>query len=174
MAALGERPELGFVHGVWREGDRMVVAADAELPDRCVKTDLPADGQWADIRLRWHHPALYLVLLLSIVVYFIMAYYLSTSVIVRVGLTESVLSTGRWARSLVWTLVLGGGVLCLAGVVAHEPTLVWSGGVLMVLAIPVFLLRPRIIWATRMERGFVWIAGGHPDYLARLPQWKGW
>jgi hypothetical protein len=33
-----------------------------------VKTDLPADGQWADIRLRWHHPALYLLLILGIVV----------------------------------------------------------------------------------------------------------
>jgi hypothetical protein len=174
MAASDERAELGFVHGVWREGDRMVVSAGAELPDRCVKTDLPADGQWADIRLRWHHPALFLLLILGIVVYFIMAYYMSTSVIVRVGITESVLSTGRWTRNFVSTLVLGGGVLCVAGVVAHDPALLWTAGVLLVLAIPVFLLRPKIIWATRMERGYVWIAGVHPDYLARLPQWKGW
>ena len=174
MAASDERAELGFVRGVWREGDRMVVAADAELPDRCVKTDLPADGQWADIRLRWHHPALYLVLILGIIVYFIMAYYMSTSMIVRVGITEPVLNAGRWTRSLVWTLVLGGVVLCVVAAAVRDPALFWAGGVLLVLAVPVFLLRPRIIWATRMERGCVWIAGVHPDYLARLPQWKGW
>lgn len=174
MAVPDERAGLGFVHGVWREGDHMVVAADAELPDRCVKTDLPADGQWADIRLKWHHPALYLLLILGIIVYFIMAYYLSTSVIVRVGITESVLSTGRWTRSLVWTLVLGGLVLGVVAFAAHDPALLWASGVLLALAIPVFLLRPRIIWATRMERGYVWIAGVHPGYLARLPQWKGW
>lgn len=31
--------DAGFVHGVWRGGSRMVVAEDAELPDRCVKAE---------------------------------------------------------------------------------------------------------------------------------------
>jgi hypothetical protein len=173
MAASDERVELGIVHGVWRAGDRLVVAADAELPDRCVKTDLPADGQWADIRLQWHQPALYLLLLLGIVPYFIVAYFMSTSVIVRVGITEETLSAGRWTRNLVWTLVLGGIVLCAVAVAAHDPAVLLAGGLLLALAVPVFLLRPRIIWATSMERGYVWIAGVHPDFLARLPEWKG-
>jgi hypothetical protein len=41
----------------------------------------------------------------------------------------------------------------------------------MVLAIPVFFLRGRLIWASRIEHGYVWIAGVHPNYLARLPEW---
>jgi hypothetical protein len=163
--------DSGVVHGVWRAGRRMVVAGDAEFLDRCVKTDLPAEGEWADLRLRWHHPALYLVLLVNIIVYFIVAYFASTSVVVHVGITHRALFAARRAWRLTWALVLVGLALCAAAVLAG-PALLWGPGVaLMVVAIPVFLLRARIVWPTRIEHGYVWLAGVHPDYLARLPEW---
>lgn len=169
--AMGEGIELGVVHGVWRSGKRMVMAEDAELPDRCVKTDQPADGEWADIRLQWHHPALYLVLLVNLIVYIIVAYLASTRVIVHVGITLPVLASARRARRLTWALLLAGFALCTVAAVTSFPLLLWPGGALMVLSIPVFFLRGRLIWATRIEHGYVWIAGVHPDYLARLPEW---
>lgn len=43
----------------------------------------------------------------------------------------------------------------------------------MIAAIPVFPLRARIVWPTRIEHGYVWLGGVHPDYLARLPEWPG-
>jgi hypothetical protein len=170
--ATGRRIELGVVHGVWRSGKRMVMAEDAELPDRCVKTDRPADGEWADIRLQWHHPALYLVLLVNLIAYFIVAYFVSTRVIVRVGITTPVLASARRARQLTWALPLAGIALCMVAATASLPLLLWPGGALIVVSIPVFFLRGRLIWATRIEHGYVWIAGVHPDYLARLPEWR--
>ena len=119
----GQNIELGVVHGVWRSGKRMVMAEDAELPDRCVKTDRPADGEWADIRLQWHHPALYLVLLVNLIAYFIVAYFVSTRVIVRVGITIPVLASARRARQLTWALPLAGIALCIVAATASLPLL---------------------------------------------------
>ena len=170
--AQDEGVELGVVHGVWRSGKRMVMAEDAELPDRCVKTNRPADGEWADIRLQWHHPALYLVLLVNLVVYFIVAYFVSTRVVVHVGITLPVLASARRARRLTWALLLAGLALCVLAATVPLPLLLWPGGALMVLSIPIFFLRGRLIWASRIEHGYVWVAGVHPDYLARLPEWR--
>jgi hypothetical protein len=170
-AVLADEKRLGVIQGVWRCGDRMVMRIDAELPDRCVKTNVPADGQWADIRLSWHHPALYLVILLNLVAYFIVAYFVRTSVIVRVGLTQSALNSARRARVLMWVLFLGGVSFCAAAFAAEFPPLFWLGLALVLLAIPVFLWGARIVWADKIEPGYVWIAGVHRDYLAELPEW---
>jgi len=162
--------DSGVVHGVWRAGNLLVLAEDAELPDRCVKTGLPAEGGWVEVRLRWHHPALYLVLLAGIILYFIVAYFASTSVVVRVGITDRALSAARRGWRLTWALVLLGIALCVAA--AYGVPLLWAPGLaLMVVAIPVFLLRARLVWPTRIEHGYVWLAGVHPDYLAQLPEW---
>ena len=169
--AAGDGMNGGVVHGVWCSGKLMVLAADAELPDRCVKTDQPADGEWADIQLRWHHPALYLVALVNIILYFIVAYFVSTSAIVHVGITTAVVASARRARYLTWALLLVGLALCVVAAFAPLPLLWWPAGTLMLLSIPVYFLRGRLIWPTRIEHGYVWVAGVHPDYLARLPQW---
>jgi hypothetical protein len=169
--ATSEGMKIGATHGVWRSGEHMVMAEDAELPDRCVKTDRPADGEWADVRLRWHHPALYLVLLVGPIVYFIVAHFASTLVIVHVGITTAALASARRTRRLAWALLVAGIAFWVAAASAALMLLGWAGGALMLLSIPVFFLRGRLIWATRIEHGYVWIAGVHPDYLARLPEW---
>ena len=171
VARRWDEEGIGVIEGVWRSGDRMVMSIGAELPDRCVKTNLPAGGQWAEIRLSWHHPALYLVVLLNLILYLIVAYFVRTRVIVRVGLTESALSSARTARRLMWALLLSGLAFCVAAVPTSVPQLLWPGVLLMLLAIPVYFLRGRIIWASKIEPGYVWIGGVHRDYLAALPEW---
>jgi hypothetical protein len=162
-----------MTENAWRSGDRMVVRLDAELPDRCVKTDLPAHGQWAEIRLTWHHPALYLVLLVNIIVYFIVAYFVSTSATGRVGITERAVRAARRARLYTWALLLGGSA-CWAAALAFEVVpLFWVGLAAMIVAIPVYLLGARIVWASRIEGAYIWLEGVNRDYLARLPEWMG-
>lgn len=80
------------------------------------------------------------------------------------------LTFARRARRILWTLLLAGGVSCFLAV-AGVSLLWWLAAALMVLSALVFFPRGRLIWATRMEHGYVWIAGVHPDYLALLPEW---
>lgn len=162
-----------MVDGVWRSGNLMVMREDAELPDRCVKTNRPAHGAWADIRLSWHHPALFLVIVLNLIVYFLVAPFVSTSAVVRVGLTEQPRLLCRSFRIATWALLLCASALLIAGFATGLAAFGSAAIILFVIAVPVYFVGARIIWARRIEHGYVWIAGVHPDYLASLPEWPG-
>ena len=58
------------------------MAPDAVLPDRCVKTDLPAGGATVDVALLWHEPAVYWLLVLNPIVYLVVARAVGTRVVV--------------------------------------------------------------------------------------------
>ena len=158
--------------GVWRSRNLMVLGPDATLPDRCVKTNLPADGSWVDIRLSWHHPVVYLVLLANLLIYLIVAHFVSKRVIVRLGISEQAVSSYRRAWMVTWGLLGLGFALTALGVLYEVVNyLAIPGVLLMVVAIPVYLWGTRIVRAARIDDGFVWIAGVHPDYLDTLPEW---
>ena len=161
-----------MTQGVWRSGRTMVMREDAELPDRCVKTNVPADGHQVQIRLGWHHPALYLLLLWGVIPYFIVAAFVRTSVTVRVGVSKDAFnSTRRWYIAF-WLLVAGALGMCLAAIYLTS-LLLWVVLALLVAAVVVYLSGARIVWATRMGHGYVWIDGVNRDYLASLPEWRG-
>ncbi|CAD1786298.1 MULTISPECIES: hypothetical protein [Xanthomonas] len=61
-------------HGaVWREGDVLVCTPGADLPPRCVKCNAPADTSPRRYIFHWHHPAIYLALLMGVLPYLILA-----------------------------------------------------------------------------------------------------
>ncbi|NIJ86569.1 hypothetical protein FHY35_003613 [Xanthomonas arboricola] len=61
-------------HGaVWREGDVLVCTPGADLPPRCVKCNAPADISPRRYIFHWHHPAIYLALLMGVLPYLILA-----------------------------------------------------------------------------------------------------
>ena len=44
---------------VYRQGRLLVMHRKAVLPNRCIKSNAPADGR-LKLRVTWHHPAIYL------------------------------------------------------------------------------------------------------------------
>ncbi|PPT75621.1 hypothetical protein XaplCFBP3122_12760 [Xanthomonas arboricola pv. populi] len=61
-------------HGaVWREGDVLVCTPGADLPPRCVKCNAPADDLPRRYIFHWHHPVIYLALLMGVLPYLILA-----------------------------------------------------------------------------------------------------
>jgi hypothetical protein len=167
----GSAPEADVSFGAWRDGDRLVLAPDAVLPDRCVKTDLPADGRTADVVLLWHEPALYWLLALNPIVYMIVARAVGTSVVVTVPVTRATLASARRARWLVAALLAAGAAAWVFAALLPRADLFWLGLALMAVAIPVFLLGARFIRVIRLEDERVWLAGASVNFLARLPDW---
>jgi hypothetical protein len=165
--------ETETIQGAWRAGRRMVMRRGAELPDRCVKTNQPAEGAWAEIRLSWHPPVYYLLVLLGLIPYLIVAPRVSASVIVRMGITERALRSSRRAWVISVALFAGASALWVVAVFASMVMLLYAGAALMVVALPLYFLRARLVWPTRVAGHYVWIAGVHTDYLADLPEWKG-
>jgi hypothetical protein len=158
------------VFNAWRDGDELVMAPDAQLPDRCVKTDLPAHGRTTDLTLLWHEPAVYWLLVLNPIVYLIVARAVGTRVVVTVGSTAAALAASRRAWRLTLALCGAGVVAWLGAAVLLEPQLFWLGVALMTAGIPVYLLGARFVRVARFEGERVWIRGASPNFLARLPE----
>jgi hypothetical protein len=166
----GSGPDVDHAHGAWRDGDLLVMAPDAVLPDRCVKTDLPADGRTVEIALLWHEPAVYWLLALNPIVYLVVARAVGTSVVVTVPVTQTTLGSARRARWLVAALLAGGATAWVCAAFLLQAELFWLGFVLMAASIPVYLLGARFIRVRRLEGERVWIAGASVNFLARLPE----
>ncbi|MCB9870512.1 MAG: hypothetical protein H6837_21925 [Planctomycetes bacterium] len=58
---------------VWREDNFVVCPDGARLPDRCVICNRPSDGRPVQKTLSWHHPAIYLVVFVNLLIYAIVA-----------------------------------------------------------------------------------------------------
>jgi hypothetical protein len=58
---------------VWREGDVLVCTPGADLPPRCVKCNAPVDDSPRRYIFHWHHPVIYLALLMGVLPYVILA-----------------------------------------------------------------------------------------------------
>jgi hypothetical protein len=165
----GSGPDVDRADRAWREGDLLVMAPDAVLPDRCVKTDLPADGRTADVALLWHEPGWYWLLVLNPIVYLAVARAVGTRVVVTVPVTRVALSAARRAWWLTLALLAAGLASWLAAALLVRAELFWLGVGVMALAIPVYLLGARFIRVRRLDGERIWVAGASVNFLARLP-----
>jgi hypothetical protein len=54
--------------GAWRDGEVVVLDRKGLLPPRCVKCNEPAEEPVRTSKVYWHHPAIYLMVLLNILI----------------------------------------------------------------------------------------------------------
>jgi Protein of unknown function (DUF2510) len=160
--------------GVWRSGNKLVMLADAVLPDRCVKTNQPTDGKKVQVRLRWHDPLFYLLILVSLLVYAIVAAFASKNAVVWVGLSEAAAQSRRRALAITWALALSGvGTIVAMVVFGLNLILFLLGVVLIFVSFAVYAWGgARLVAPVRIKDGYVWLTGIHPDYLDLLPEWE--
>ncbi len=177
----------GDFRDCWRDGTLLVVCPTTVLPRRCVKSNEPAVGKPIRMSCDRTPPVLVLVLLPMmclfppiILVYVLIAVVCKWTFSVRLPLGRAWRSRRRVAYSAG-----------LAAAFALIAILIWWGqaqgngapwaAVIAALAV----LLAVILWAVvrsivltqrRTSRGYVWLKGAHPDYLAQLPDWplQGW
>jgi hypothetical protein len=161
--------------GVWRDGRLLVMHKNAELPDRCVKSNQPAEG-WLPRKLYWHNPLLYLLIFISLLVYVIVALIVRKKADIKIGLTQKWLSRRRLSNAVGWLSFLGGIGICIAGGVIGEdlfPVFLILGLVLSFGGAIYGLIASRMVSPTKITEHHVWLKGIHPEYLDQLPAWDG-
>ncbi|MCO6456561.1 MAG: hypothetical protein J5I93_14785 [Pirellulaceae bacterium] len=178
-----EKPFLGqpgASHaGLWRDGRLLVMHRQAELPDRCVKSNEPAHGRRLKRNLSWHHPAVYLALLANILIYAILATVLGKRATIQIGLTQQWIVRRRWRMLIAWLLVLLCSGLFVAGIMLSDSlreNAVWPivlGGVGVIAAAVYGVIACRLVHPKKMSDEYIWLQGVHPDFLAALPPWPG-
>ncbi|MGH9970507.1 MAG: zinc finger Ran-binding domain-containing protein [Pyrinomonadaceae bacterium] len=167
-------PSVGFYPnnpGVWRDKSTLVMSKGAPLPDRCVKCNEPAHGQRLKRKLSWHHPALYIVIFVALLIYLIIAMILRKTATVEVGLCEVHMAKRRKALLVTWLLVIIG-VLGIAGsFVAEDGTYALIGFLFLLAGIIYGVVAARVVAPAKIDDRFVWLKGINKDYLNALPAW---
>jgi hypothetical protein len=163
----GPPPEL--TGGTWREGSTLVMSKEASLPDYCVKCNAPAHGFRLKRNLSWHHPALFLLIVLAWLLYLILAMVLRKSATVYLGLCRehyerrrTFLIAGFVALGVSFALIVGGfasdyPAFALLGVVGILASTIWLA------------FAARVVTVKKIDDRFVWLTGINENYLSRFP-----
>lgn len=164
---------------VWRDGKQLVMRKKAQLPDRCVKTNAPAET-WLKRTLYWHHPLIYLTAMAGLLLYVIIALIVRQTAKIQIGLSRAALNRRRLAILSGWVLSLGAFVLFCFGFTLldrqteHLALMAIFGGLLGgLIVVAVCNHIAGCVRPAKITEEFVWLKGVHPDYLAELPEWEG-
>ena len=167
-ATLEAPPDEGLE--LWRAGKILVCRRDAVFPERCVKCNAPAEPPPVRYKLAWHSSWWYLLILVYVLIYFVVALIVRKRAEIHVGLCEKhqrrrILS--RWIgwgglAAIIAAIYIGGaygiGGLALAGLLAILP---W--------AFVAIILSPQLR-AARIDKDYVRVRGCGKEFLASLPE----
>lgn len=174
LAAATPTADLATTEGdVWRDQRVLVFNQGATLPERCVRCNEPSEGSGYRGTFYWHEPALYLLILCGLLVYFIVALIVRKRAMVFVGLCPRHAAQRKRGR-LVGGLLLVVGLLFLpvaAGVESGGAFFAWSGLAMILAAAVLAAIGGVGIRPQRIDDRIVRLKGVNADYLARLPSW---
>ena len=166
-AALEDRADADAQ--MWREGKVLVMRKGGDFPHRCIKCNEPSTAPRRRCKLSWHSPWLYVLILLALLLYAIVAAIVRKTAVVHIGLCE------RHQRRVLWGRIVGWGGLAL------EIALVWAGLGLDMPQLPMIalaLLLPwiiaamvisRLVLPVRIDEHYVRLKGCGPAFLRSLP-----
>jgi hypothetical protein len=173
--------------GLWREG-RLVVAKLELVPDesvtdglrpvappfpeRCVRCNRPTTYVLRR-DLYWHHPGLYVLFFLGIVLYALAATFMRRHVVLHVGLCSDHRAARLASIGITWALVCGGLGLCAVVWPATEVDAVAAIGLTMFSAGVFYgFFAGRVLRARWIDDEYVWIAGAGAAFRDSLPERK--
>ena len=159
--------------GVWRDKSKMIVSKGAQLPDRCVKCNAPAHGAKLKRKLSWHHPAIFILILVATLIYFIVAMIVRKTATVEVGLCQEHMAKRRRNVFITLALILLGVLGFVLTVIFGDNNFLLAGIFLILAGIIYGVVALRIVTPARIDDRFVWLNGVNKDYLNELPQWPG-
>lgn len=156
---------------VARQKKRLVMGKNATLPDRCVKCNAPADGGRLPRRLYWHPGLVYLLLLVNILIYALVAIISRKRANIEVGLCARHRSKRRTAIWVSWGLFVASVGLFIALPVAGYPEFIGVGVLAVIFTVFYAHFTTRVVGASRIDKEYAWLAGVCREYLDELPEW---
>lgn len=160
--------------GLWRQDKLLVMHRSAPLPDICLKSNQKAT-QRLKRSLSWHHPAVYFLVLIHILLYVVVALVIRKTAVIHIGLSDEWIAIRRRRMMIAWGLVLLGIVTAFATIPLAEfewsPLLILAGIVLFLGGTIYGVAACRLVVPKRMTDEYIWLKGVHPEFLARLEPW---
>lgn len=157
---------------IWRKNKLLVMTKQAMLPNRCIKCNERADT-YLKRNLRWHHPALYLLIFGGVLFYIIFALVISKTATVTVGLCADHSAARKRDLMICWALVLGSFVSVYLTVATNEPFFLLLGVVMFLGGVIYAVVKARVVAPQKIDNQFVWLHGVTASYLQEFPEWTG-
>jgi len=159
----------GASDDVWRAGTVLVMTKTAELPDRCVRCNRPAEVRLRR-KLSWHRPFLYLTILISILVYLVIALIVRKRAEIHVPLCSEHDRERRKKLKIAWAVILGSLLIGALGFTSQDLVLLVVLG-LMIFVVGLFLVSnaTQPVVPKKIDESHVWLKKISPAYLADLP-----
>ena len=163
-------PPTHNVPKIWRSKSDLVMTKQALLPKRCVKCNAPA-RQTLKRNLRWHHPAVYVAILGSLLLYVVLSMVLSKSATIHVGLCDTHLAARK--RDIIITCFLV--LVSLAGfyfaAVMEDLNLFFVGAIVFLGGVIYGVIQTRVVVPKKIDDHHVWLTGVNDNYLLQFPPW---
>jgi hypothetical protein len=169
--------------GVWRDGAFLVMSKGAELPDRCLRCNEPAEGWRLKRKLGWHPPLYYALIIFNILIYAIVAMIVRKTAVVRVPLCAR--HRGRRRKMIAWGWALGllGPLAMIAGPLGSSnlgPGLndgisvasVVLGGLMLLVGLILAIVASQVASPEKIDKTHVWLQKVSPELLDSLPSWS--
>jgi hypothetical protein len=164
-------PPTHAVATIWQSKSVLVMTKQAPLPDRCVKCNAPTHHRLKR-NLRWHHPALYILIFGGLLFYFILALILSKTATINVGLCETHSAARKRGIFITWMLVLLSLGSFYFAVAADEMNLLFVGVILFLGAVIYGIVKARVVAPQKIDDQYVWLNGVNANYLQQFPEWR--
>jgi len=155
---------------IWRSKSALIMTKQALLPKRCVKCNAPA-RQTLKRNLRWHHPAIYISILGSLLLYVVLSLVLSKSATIHVGLCEAHFAARKRDLIITCFLVLLSLPSFYFAAMIEDMTLVFFGALVFLAGVIYGIVRTKVVAAKKIDDHHVWLTGINANYLQQFPQW---
>jgi uncharacterized membrane protein len=148
----------------------------APLPDICLKSNTKATRRLPR-SLSWHHPAIFILVFVSPLIYIIVALIVRKTATIQMPLSEEWYARRRQRMAIAWSIVLASVVLFFLGIFLADQVelapLLAVAAIFGLLGAAIYgLIACRLITPQRITDEYVWIKGAHPDFLNRLEVWQ--
>ena len=156
--------------GIWRDNSTLVMHKYASLPDRCIKCNAPANGMRIRRKLSWHPSAYYLLLLINVIIFVVVASIVRKRATIEVGLCEHHYSKRRRDLKISWSMAIGGVMLFFLGASDLIPEAgILIGLILVLTAIIYGAITAPVVKPSRIDDRFICLKNVNSDYLSEFP-----
>jgi hypothetical protein len=160
----------GGSSGVWRDGRFLVAAKNAALPNRCVKCNRPTNFKLKK-KYYWHPPAWYLLVLLNVLIYALVALAVRKSAEVEVPLCEDHQRRRKTSMLMGALLPVVGIGACIFG--GSSEGLIVIGVGTTVLGLVWLVIANQLLVPNRIDENIIRLKGVSSEYLSILPPYLG-
>jgi hypothetical protein len=152
---------------VWREDGVLIARNAATLPSRCVKCNASVSGNPVRKKYSWHHPAILLLLLLSPLIYVIVAIIMQKRGAIHVFVCPKHRRVRWTVITLGWLCGFGGLVVLIVGA-ANGSGWVAICGIVVFFAGIIAAFLSRQLYPRKIDDHFLWLKGACPEFMQEL------